>query len=114
MVEAQRLQRQPVELRSLIERVVDDQRLQAQARQLQVQVSGEPVSAELDPDRSYLWGFTKVQYSEDAAADFCTMINALRELAEARPAWRMTVSDDYYLSDVDPREVADPAALLED
>ncbi|HUG25373.1 sensor histidine kinase [Piscinibacter sp.] len=49
--EAQRLQRQPVELRSLIERVVDDQRLQAQARQLQVHVSGEPVSAELDPDK---------------------------------------------------------------
>ena len=56
----------------------------------------------------------KVQYSEDAAAEFCTLIGALRRLAEARSTWRITVSDDYYLTDVDPREVADPAALLED
>ena len=76
--------------------------------------TAEFVPAPIDPEKSYLWGFTKVQYSEDAAADFCTLIGALRELAEARSTWRITVSDDYYLTDVDPREVAAPAALLED
>jgi len=45
------LQRHRVELGGLIERVVEDQRLQAQARQLQVNVTGAPVWAEVDPDK---------------------------------------------------------------
>jgi two-component system sensor histidine kinase GlrK len=49
--EAQRLQRQRIDLRALVERVVEDQRLQAQARQLEVQVAGGPVWAEVDPDK---------------------------------------------------------------
>lgn len=77
--------------------------------------TGAFVPGPIDPAKSYLWGFTKVQYSEDATADFCTMVTALRELAEARPDRRITISDDYYLTEgVDPREVADPAALLDD
>ena len=77
--------------------------------------TGGIVPAPIDPAKSYLWGFTKVQYSEDATADFCTMVTAVRELAEARPAWRITISDDYYLTEeVDPREVGDPEALVAD
>lgn len=49
--EAQRLQRRRVELQALVQRVIDEQRLQAQARQLQVQVQGGPVWADVDPDR---------------------------------------------------------------
>jgi len=49
--EARALQRRRVELGALLERVVDDQRLQAQARQLRVLVAGGPVWAEVDPDK---------------------------------------------------------------
>src|SRR5205814_2201898 len=49
--EAQRLQRRRIELRALLERVVDEQRLQSQARQLRVQVAGGPVWVEVDPDK---------------------------------------------------------------
>jgi two-component system sensor histidine kinase GlrK len=49
--EAQRLQLRRVELRALVQRVIDEQRLQAQARQLRVQVHGGPVWADVDPDR---------------------------------------------------------------
>jgi hypothetical protein len=67
-----------------------------------------------EPDKTYLWGFTKIQYSADQRADFCTMVAALKDLAAARPGWHITASDDYeYLRDTDPRTVADPAALLE-
>jgi two-component system sensor histidine kinase GlrK len=49
--EARQLQRRRVELGALIDRVVDDQRLQAQARQLHVVVTGQPVWSEVDPDK---------------------------------------------------------------
>jgi two-component system sensor histidine kinase GlrK len=49
--EARALQRRRVELGALLGRVVDDQRLQAQARQLRVAVNGAPVWAEVDPDK---------------------------------------------------------------
>lgn len=49
--EARALQRRRVELGALLERVIDDQRLQAQARQLRVAVNGAPVWAEVDPDK---------------------------------------------------------------
>jgi two-component system sensor histidine kinase GlrK len=49
--EARALQRRRVELGALVERVIDDQRLQAQARQLRVEVHGAPVWAEVDPDK---------------------------------------------------------------
>lgn len=51
--------------------------------------------AEIDPSRSYLWGFTKVQYSEAQEQDLCTVVRALQELAGARPNWEFDVSDDY-------------------
>jgi two-component system sensor histidine kinase GlrK len=49
--EARALQRRRVELGALLERVIDDQRLQAQARQLRISVNGAPVWAEVDPDK---------------------------------------------------------------
>ena len=49
--EARQLQRHRIELGALLDRVVDDQRLQAQARQLRVVVAGGPVWAEVDPDK---------------------------------------------------------------
>jgi hypothetical protein len=65
------------------------------------------------PGATYLWGFTKVQYSQDPEADFCTLIAALKELAAAQPSWRITVSDDYHLRDADPAAIDDPRALLD-
>ncbi|WP_280154683.1 ATP-binding protein [Piscinibacter sp. XHJ-5] len=49
--EARELQRRRVELAGLLQRVIDDQRLQAQARQLRVVVAGGPQWAEVDPDK---------------------------------------------------------------
>jgi two-component system sensor histidine kinase GlrK len=49
--EARQLQRRRVDIGALVERVVDDQRLQAQARQVQVVVPGTPLWAEVDPDK---------------------------------------------------------------
>jgi len=49
--EARVLQRRRVDLAALLARVVDDQRLQAQARQVQVTVAGGPAWAEVDPDK---------------------------------------------------------------
>lgn len=51
MFEARVLQRRRVELGALLARVVDEQRLQAQARQVQVTVAGGPAWAEVDPDK---------------------------------------------------------------
>ena len=48
---ARRLSRRPVELRALMQQVVDAQRLQWQARQLQVRLAGEPVSAAVDAEQ---------------------------------------------------------------
>jgi len=49
--EAQNLERKRVELRALLQRVVDDQRLQVQARQLDVRIAGGPAWTEADPDK---------------------------------------------------------------
>jgi two-component system sensor histidine kinase GlrK len=49
--EARQLQRGRVELGALLERVVNEQRLQAQARQLRVIVTGGPAWAEVDADK---------------------------------------------------------------
>ncbi len=49
--EARQLQRGRVDLGGLLERVVDEQRLQAQARQLRVVVTGGPAWAEVDADK---------------------------------------------------------------
>ena len=49
--EARQLQRRRVDIGALVERVVDDQRLQAQARQVHVVVPGTPLWAEVDPDK---------------------------------------------------------------
>lgn len=49
--EARRLVRQRVELVALIRNLVAQQRLQWQARQLAVRVDGEPLWAEVDPDK---------------------------------------------------------------
>lgn len=49
--EARELQRRQVELGGLLQRVIDDQRLQAQARQLRMDVTGGPVWADVDPDK---------------------------------------------------------------
>lgn len=49
--EAQNLARKRVELRALLQRVVDDQRLQVQARQLDVRIDGGPAWTEADPDK---------------------------------------------------------------
>ncbi|HET7865288.1 MAG TPA: ATP-binding protein, partial [Burkholderiaceae bacterium] len=51
MFEARVLQRRREELGALLARVVDEQRLQAQARQVQVTVAGGPAWAEVDPDK---------------------------------------------------------------
>lgn len=47
---AQRVQRRPVELGALIQRVVDAQQLVWRAKALQIQVSGVPLTAEVDGD----------------------------------------------------------------
>ncbi|MEM6296327.1 MAG: hypothetical protein AAGA54_33965 [Myxococcota bacterium] len=70
-----------------------------------------PVSA----DNTYLWGFTKVQYSAQPSADFCTVIRALQDLARARKGWTIYASDDY---DTVPRlthvaSLPDPEDLLQ-
>jgi two-component system sensor histidine kinase GlrK len=49
--EARELQRRRVELGGLLQRVIDDQRLQAQARQLRMEVTGGPAWADVDPDK---------------------------------------------------------------
>ncbi len=49
--EARRLQRERTELSSLIRKLVEDQRLQWQARQLRIEVDGGPMYAEVDPDK---------------------------------------------------------------
>jgi len=49
--EAQRLVRRSTDLVALVREVVDQQRLQWQARQLHVQVEGEPLKAEVDADK---------------------------------------------------------------
>jgi two-component system sensor histidine kinase GlrK len=49
--EARELQRRRVEMGALLQRVIDEQRLQAQARQLRIGVAGGPVWAEVDPDK---------------------------------------------------------------
>ena len=47
---AQRLVRRPVELRSLVQGLIDAQQLQWRARGLQVQLQGGPLTAEVDAD----------------------------------------------------------------
>lgn len=49
--EARRLQRRHVDLAALIERLLDEQKLQWQAKQLQVRVEGGPAWADVDPDK---------------------------------------------------------------
>lgn len=49
--EAQRLVRRSTDLLALVREVVDQQRLQWQARQLQVLVEGDPLPAEVDADK---------------------------------------------------------------
>jgi two-component system, NtrC family, sensor histidine kinase GlrK len=49
--EARRLVRQRVELVALVKELVSQQRLQWQARQLAVKVTGEPLWVEVDPDK---------------------------------------------------------------
>lgn len=49
--DARRLQRRPTELRSLVEQVVESQRLQWQARQIKVAVEGGPLVLPVDPDK---------------------------------------------------------------
>ncbi len=63
---------------------------------------------------TYLWGFTKVQYSRKPTEDFCTVLRALRDLAQLRRAWTIYASDDY---DTVPRlthvaSLPDPKDLL--
>lgn len=49
--EARRLQRQQVDLAALLQRLLDEQKLQWQAKQLQVRIEGETAVAEVDPDK---------------------------------------------------------------
>jgi len=49
--DARRLQRRPTDLRALVQQVVESQKLQWQARQLKVVVSGEPLGLPVDPDK---------------------------------------------------------------
>ena len=49
--EARQLRRQPVELLRLIEQQVDAQRLQWRARELRVEVAGEPLTIEVDAEK---------------------------------------------------------------
>jgi len=46
---ARHLEREPIELTTFIESVIDTQRLQWQGRELQVRVQGGPLQAEIDP-----------------------------------------------------------------
>ena len=48
---ARRLSRRPVDLRALLQQVVEGQRLQWQARQLQVALAGEPITAAVDAEQ---------------------------------------------------------------
>ena len=50
--EARQLQRRETELIGLLEDLVESQRLQWQARQLRVEVSGERTTLQLDPEKS--------------------------------------------------------------
>lgn len=56
---------------------------------------GGCVPADIDPRCAYLWGFTKVQFSEEPPKDFVTVLRAVKELALARPGWSIAVTDDY-------------------
>lgn len=49
--EARRLQRRRTELVSLVRQLVEEQKLQWQAKQLRVEVAGEPLHAEVDQDK---------------------------------------------------------------
>ena len=49
--EARQLRRQPIELLQLIELQVEAQRLQWRARELTVEVAGEPLALEVDPEK---------------------------------------------------------------
>lgn len=49
--EARRLQRRPTELAALLRGLVEAQRLQWQAKQLHIEIAGEPLQAEVDPDK---------------------------------------------------------------
>lgn len=49
--EARRLQRRPVDLRALLDALVNRQRLQFQARQIDVNVEGPSVTARIDPEK---------------------------------------------------------------
>ena len=60
---------------------------------------GRFVPAEIDPRCTYLWGFTKVQFSKEPPKDFVTVLRAMKELALARPSWSIVVSDDYETTD---------------
>ena len=116
--DAQRLQRRRVELRALLERVIDEQRLQSQARQLTLQASGGPVWAEVDPDKmatalgnllsnairfSPLGGTIRLGVSEHAGL-------ARIEIADAGPgvaaADRDRVFEPFYRGERQPRDAA--------
>jgi two-component system sensor histidine kinase GlrK len=49
--EARRLQRRPTKLAALLRGLVEAQRLQWQAKQLHIEIAGEPLQAEVDPDK---------------------------------------------------------------
>ncbi|PPE70706.1 HAMP domain-containing protein [Caldimonas thermodepolymerans] len=49
--EARRLQRRRTDLRALLRQLVDEQKLQWQAKHLRVEITGEPLHAEVDPDK---------------------------------------------------------------
>jgi two-component system sensor histidine kinase GlrK len=116
--EAQRLQRRRVELRALIDRVIDEQRLQSQSRQLSVLASGGPVWSEVDPDKlatalgnllsnairfSPVGGTIELALSQDAGL-------ARIEIADAgpgvAPSDRDRVFEPFYRGERQPRDAA--------
>jgi hypothetical protein len=64
-----------------------------------------------DPAKTYLWGGTKVAFSEEPEDDFATLVTGLKTIAERFPSWNVHVADDYGLVDGDVRLVGDPRRL---
>ena len=114
--EARVLQRRRVDLAALLERVVDDQRLQAQARQVQVTVAGGPVWVEVDPDKlatalgnllsnalrfSPMGGTVQFELSQHAGAARIQIADAGPGVA---PADRERVFEPFYRGERQPPE----------
>jgi hypothetical protein len=57
-------------------------------------------------------GTTKIHFSENPENDFVVILKALQEIENYLSDWKLTVSDDYYISEENPHNIGDPLDFI--